>query len=189
MDSVVRSSSPQVAAVNRQISVVALLLLSGQLGSWLSAAEIVVNHIHSVRPDLQVFHMSYDFPRPLPIGTPLQVNQAALTFSSLQHALSWPNYTYLDYYGLTQIEYGIPSLGLPPGDPSLPRIDQPGPAAAFRDNIHLTDDAYLLFAERSFAAYRPLLVPEPSTPAALLILAGGAIGLRRKRCSSTRVDP
>ena len=61
-------------------------LTAGEQASLFAAivddVETVVGHINQIRPDVSIFHLGYDFPRPLPIGTPLQVNQAALTLAN-----------------------------------------------------------------------------------------------------------
>jgi hypothetical protein len=58
-----------------------------------------------------------------------------------------------------------------------------GPEIAFKvnDKIHLTDAAYLLFAQRAFDTYRVALVPEPTSITTLLLAAVGMIGCRRRR--------
>ncbi len=72
--------------------------------------------------------------------------------------------SYGDFNGLTQVEYGFdgvqtspfdPGFPIPPGDPSLPDPQYPGPAFAYADAIHLTPEAFLLLAENQYEAVLP----------------------------------
>jgi len=122
----------------------------------------IVDHILEQRPDLRIYWSSYDFPRPLIIGQPVQVNNASLRFSEAAQALAearGDSLVYGDFNGLTQVAYGFdgvqvssydPAFAIPPGDPSLPDPRYPGPAAAYADPIHLTEEAYLLLAESQY---------------------------------------
>lgn len=51
----------------------------------------IVGHLLEQRPGLRIYWSSYDFPRPLIIGEPLDVNNAALRFSAQAQAFadSW----------------------------------------------------------------------------------------------------
>jgi len=125
----------------------------------------IVEHIFSQRPDIRIYWSSYDFPRPLIIGTPEEVNLASQRFSDQARALADDKgdaLTYGDFNGLTQVEYGFdgvqetafdPAMAIPAGDPSLPDPKYPGPAAAYADLIHLTPDAYLLLANRHYVDF------------------------------------
>lgn len=75
---------------------------------------------------------------------------------------SIPQLTFHNSLGLMQVQYGIPGLGIPAFDPSLPDSTLPSPEVAFADAIHLTPAGYLLFAEEAFDVfYEAQLVPEP----------------------------
>lgn len=125
----------------------------------------IVDHILGQRPDIRIFWSSYDYPRPIFIGTVLEVNNASQRFSAKAQALAetmGDALTYGDFYGLTQVEYGFdgvqdsssdPDFPIPPGDPSLPDPQYPGPAAAFADAIHLTEEAFLLLAEHQYEQF------------------------------------
>lgn len=143
------------------------------LGDINEDVETIISHIGALRPDLEIFHVSYDFIRPLDIGAPEEVNNALLSLAQLHEGIEADNYEYLNFYGLTQLEFGLPELGIPPGHASLPRTDQPGPQEAFADAIHLTGEGYRKLAERSFEAYHGVLVPEP---ASLIVLLAGLLG-------------
>ncbi len=122
----------------------------------------IVGHLLEQRPGLRIYWSSYDFPRPLIIGEPFDVNNAALRFSAQAQAFadSWGDaLVYGDFNGLTQVEYGFdgvqtssydPAFPIPPGDPSLPDPRYPGPAAAYADPIHLTQEAFLLLAASQY---------------------------------------
>ena len=125
----------------------------------------VVDHILGQRPDLRIFWSSYDFPRPLIIGEPVDVNHASLRFSAQAQALAdarGDSLSYGDFYGLSQVEYGFdgvqtspfdPAFPIPAGDPSLPDTQYPSPAVAFADSIHLTEEAFLVLAEKQYEQY------------------------------------
>lgn len=66
--------------------------------------------------------------------------------------------TALSNFGLMQLHYGIPQLGIPPWDPSLPDGQLPGPAVAFADDVHLTRAGYDIFFRKLYADFcAPLL--------------------------------
>ncbi len=115
----------------------------------------IVQHIRSVRPDVEIYHTGYDFLRPILWFSPARVNEVMLDLDSrlLAQASAIPGYTYEGYYGFAQVTYGIPELGIPPGDPSLPRIDLPSPASTFVDEIHYTPAVYGVFADDLYLAY------------------------------------
>ena len=122
----------------------------------------IVDHILGQRPEIRIFWSSYDFPRPLIIGSPEDVNKAAMRFSAEAQTLAeskGDSLSYGDFNGLTQVVYGFdgvqttpfdPDFFIPPGDPSLPDSQYPGPAAAYLDSIHLTPEAYLVLAESQY---------------------------------------
>jgi lysophospholipase L1-like esterase len=166
--------------------------------------ETIVLHIGSERPDVSILLPSYDYPRPLPHGTPLEVNTAAEELASRVQLLaaSIPGATFENSNGLMQVHFGFPTLGIPPFDPTLPRLDLPGPEEAFSDSIHLTAQGYLIFADELYERfYGPALrsgvaqvpaLPGPSgwlLGAVLLALArrrvptgDGRRGDGRRRC-------
>jgi lysophospholipase L1-like esterase len=167
--------------------------------------DTIVKHVRALRPDVQVLQPSYDYPRPLPLGTPLEVNTASEKLAARVQALAdaTPGMSFENLNGLMQLHFGFPSLDIPPFHPSLPRRDLPGPEEAFADAIHLTPQGYVLFAEAltdrfysSFAAAPA--VPALPGPGALLlaaVLAGSArrrvrVAMRRSvRSSSSDVQP
>jgi len=156
------------------------------LGSWnasLSQAEedqliagilddvgAIVDHILEQRPDVRIYWSSYDFPRPLPLGDPIDVNNASLRMSAQAEALAEEKgsaLTYGDFNGLTQVAYGFdgvqhtsfdPDFVIPAGDPSLPDPQYPGPAVAYADQIHLTAEAFLLLAESQYEQFYEALL-------------------------------
>jgi hypothetical protein len=126
----------------------------------------IVDHILQQRPGVRIFWSSYDFPRPLiTVGNPIDVNNASMRFSVLAQALAdskGNSLSYGDFNGLTQVEYGFdgvqasifdPDFPIPAGDPSLPDPQYPGPAPAYFDLIHLTEEAYLLLAEKQYQQF------------------------------------
>jgi hypothetical protein len=110
----------------------------------------IVDHILGQRPEIRIFWSSYDYPRPLIIGSPEEVNKASMRFSVEAQTLAeskGDSLSYGDFNGLTQVVYGFdgvqtspfdPDFVIPPGDPSLPDPQYPGPAVAYLDAIHLT---------------------------------------------------
>jgi len=131
----------------------------------------IVDHILQQRPEIRIFWSSYDFPRPLPIiGQPVEVNNASLRFSAQAKALADAKgdaLNYGDFNGLTQVVYGFdgvqvstydPAFVIPPGDPSLPDPLYPGPAVAYADSIHLTEEAFLVLAEKQYEQFYEALL-------------------------------
>ncbi len=130
----------------------------------------IVDHILQQRPGIRIFWSSYDFPRPLIIGTPQQVNNASQRFSARAQALADEKgraLSYGDFYGLTQVTYGFdgvqnsiydPGFSIPPGDPSLPDTQYPSPAIAYFDDIHLTEEAFLVLAESQYEQFYSALL-------------------------------
>jgi len=130
----------------------------------------IVDHILGQRPEIRIFWSSYDFPRPLIIGEPVDVNHASLRFSAQAQALAdarGDSLSYGDFNGLTQVEYGFdgvqtspfdPAFPIPAGDPSLPDPQYPSPAVAFADSIHLTEEAFLVLAEKQYEQFYQALL-------------------------------
>jgi len=122
----------------------------------------IVDHILDQRPAIRIYWSSYDFPRPLFIGAPVDVNNLSMRFSVRAQALAdskGKSLSYGDFNGLTQVVYGFdgvqttefdPAFPIPPGDPSLPDPRYPGPAPAYADLIHLTAEGYLVLAESQY---------------------------------------
>ena len=134
---------------------------------------------------------SYDYPRPLPLGTPLEVNTAAEELASRVQVLadSIPGATFENLNGLMQLHFGFPTLAIPPFDPSLPRLDLPGPEEAFpvSDPIHLTAEGYLLFADELFDRFYGQALGPAAVPAlpdsAVWALGVLLVALTRRRSS------
>ena len=84
--------------------------------------QTIVQHVLTLRPDVLLLQPSYDYPRPLPSGTPLEVNTAAENLATRIQTLadSIAGMSFENLNGLMQIHFGLPGLGLPPFDPSLP---------------------------------------------------------------------
>jgi lysophospholipase L1-like esterase len=139
--------------------------------------QTIAQHVLTLRPDVLLLQPSYDYPRRLPNGTPLEVNTAAEELSSRMQTLagSTAGMTFENLNGLMQLHFGLPDLGLPPFDPSLPRIDQPSPAEAFVDAIHLTAGGYVIFSQELYDRFYAGVLPPPPVPAlpfpAALLLA------------------
>lgn len=144
--------------------------------SILNDVQTIANHINTVRPDVETFHMGYEYPQPMPPIPVPTINQAILTVSSRQESIVAPNYTYIEFYGLTQEVFGY--NGNSPDGTSDPNF--PGAATAFRDDIHLNQAGYDLYAQAAFDTYRAALVPEPATASFLVTSLLGA-GMRRRR--------
>jgi hypothetical protein len=117
--------------------------------------EDIVLHMLSVRPDVEVFQSGYDFLQPILFFDPARVNEVMLDLDSRLYALAdtIPGYTYEGYYGFAQINYGMPELGIPPFDPSLPDASLPSPASTFVDEIHYTPAVYGVFADDLYVAF------------------------------------
>lgn len=87
--------------------------------------------------------------------------------------------TVINTHGLMQRRFGLAGLGIPAGDPRLPDSTLPGPEPAFADPIHLTDEAYKIYADYLFqrfyrAALSPPIIGKPD-------LRVGAIGANQAR--------
>jgi len=130
-------------------------IVNSLLNRVVGDTEDIVRHIQSMRPDVEIYHTGYDFLRPILFFSPARVNEVMLDLDSRLRALAdtIPGYTYEGYYGFAQVTYGIPELGIPPGDPSLPRIDLPSPQSTFIDEIHYTPAVFEVFADDLYVAY------------------------------------
>jgi len=128
----------------------------------LADVTTIVNHILQQRPEIRIYWSSYDYPRPLFIGTPEEVNLASQRFALRAEALALSKgaaLTYGNFNGMTQVVYGFdgvqvtifdPAVAIPAGDPSLPDPKFPGPSTAYADPIHLTAEAYLMLAGKQY---------------------------------------
>lgn len=158
--------------------------------SWSSIYDdisTIVNHILSIRPDIQIYHTAYDY-------FPASVADFGITFQQLNTAFApgategqlladaTPRMTFYDARGLMQTQFGIPELGIPANDPSLPDPTLPSPASSFVDPIHLTTAGYAVFAQEAFDVFyeSQLSIPEPST-LLLGVMAGAGMLVRRRR--------
>jgi len=144
--------------------------------------ETIAAHIVAQRPDIEVLYSSYTYARPSALGTPLEVNTVLEELQSRVDARlqNIPRATAYNFYGLMQTLWGQSEFGLPPGDPSLPDINLPGPPEAFIDDIHLTLDlgqgggpfGYDQLADEQFSVfYASRLVPEPGAFVLLVFAA------------------
>jgi len=140
----------------------------------------IVNHILSIRPDVEIYHPTYDyFPASTVAGltTSTRANSAFdnMAIEAQTLADSIPQLTFHNSLGLMQVQYGIPGMGIPAFDPSLPDTTLPSPEVAFADAIHLTSAGYQLFAEEAFDVfYAAELVPEPT---AFVLASVGLFGM------------
>jgi hypothetical protein len=133
--------------------------------------EIVVDHIFSLRPDIQILWKSFEFPRPISRGTPVEINNFQITMDKqrAQFAATKPGLSFVDVKGTLQVAYGFdgvqhtqfdPSFVIPPGDPSLPDPGFPSPFEAFLPNDlwHKTPEGYRLLTQAQYDLfYEPLL--------------------------------
>ncbi len=170
--------------------------------------ETIVDHILTTAPGVLIFWSSYDYPRPLALGTPTQVNAASANFQTYAQALDTAKgsvLTAIDFSGLMQVSYGFdgvqhtvydPPFVIPPGDPSLPDPTLPSPNAAHTDSIHLTGAGYLIFAEEQYLQFYSLYFGSTPVPTiapfgqAVWVLAlavsGAAASARRGRVAARR---
>jgi len=142
-------------------------LIAGIIGN----IETVVDHIISLRPDIQILWSTYDFPRPVDNVSPLEMNTFLITFAEKisQFAMSKPNVSVVDLNGTLQLAFGFdgvkhtpfdPAVVIPPGDPSLPDPRYPSPFEPFLSNDawHMIPDGYKALAQAQFEGYyAPLL--------------------------------
>jgi hypothetical protein len=136
--------------------------------------EIVVDHILSLRPGIQILWSSYDFPRPVNIGKPPEVNAfiVRMTEQMEQFAMTRPNLSVVNLNGALQLAFGFdgvqrtaydPGVVIPPGDNSLPDPGYPSPFAPFlpNDAWHLKSEGYKALAQVQYDEfYAPLLSGE-----------------------------
>lgn len=124
---------------------------------------IIVDHILAIRPQIQVVWSSYDYLRPIQLGSPAQINAvfdklaaAAAEFAQTRGAQVHT----VNIVGTLQKTYGFdgvqhtsfdPPNPIPPGDPSLPNPALPSPFPAFppNDPTHpiVTANRYLATAQ------------------------------------------
>jgi hypothetical protein len=134
----------------------------------------MADHVLSLRPDLQILWSSYDFPRPVNNGSPLEINTFLITFAERlsQFAMSKPGVSFVDVNGSLQAAFGFdgqqysaadPAYVIPPGDPSLPNPGFPSPLQPFmrNDSWHLKSEGYKALAQAQFDGfYSSLLAGE-----------------------------
>ena len=130
-------------------------IVNSLLNRVVGDTEDIVRHILAVRPDVEVYQSGYDFLQPILFFDPARVNEVMLDLDSRLYALAdtIPGYTYEGYYGFAQIHYGMPELGIPPYDPSLPDASLPSPASTFVDEIHYTPAVYEVFADDLYVSF------------------------------------
>jgi hypothetical protein len=136
--------------------------------------ETVVDHILSLRPDIQILWSSYDFPRPLRSGTPTEVNAFLVKMSKrmAQFAATKPGLSFVDINGTLQVAYGFdgvqhsrfdPDFVTPPGDPSLPDPNYPSPFGPFLpdDAWHLVPSGWKALAQAQYDGFYATLLDVP----------------------------
>lgn len=130
-------------------------IVNSLLNRVVGDTEDIVRHMLAVRPDVEVYQSGYDFLRPILFFDPARVNEVMLDLDSRLYALAdtIPGYTYEGYYGFAQINFGMPELGIPPFDPSLPDASLPSPASTFVDEIHYTPAVYEVFADDLYVSF------------------------------------
>ncbi|MEM8758139.1 MAG: GC-type dockerin domain-anchored protein [Planctomycetota bacterium] len=130
-------------------------IVNSLLSRVVGDTETIVREILLLRPEAEVYHTGYDFLRPILFFSPARVNEVMLDLDARLIALAdtIPGYTYEGFYGFAQLTFGIPELGIPPGDPSLPRLDLPSPASTFVDEIHYTPAVYRVMADELVERY------------------------------------
>jgi hypothetical protein len=133
--------------------------------------ETIVDHIFSIRPDVQILWPSYDFTRPFDLGTPTEINAVQIQMAELamQLAMAKSGLNFVDLMGTLQVTYGFdgiqhtpfdPSSPIPAGDPSLPDSTLPSPYEAFNpgDWAHPNTAGYKVLAQAQYELfYEPLL--------------------------------
>jgi len=128
--------------------------------------EVGVDHIFSLRPDIQILWSSTDFPRPVDRGLPVQINTFLITFAEQRahFAATKPGLSFVDLNGTLQVTYGFdglqhtrfdPGYVIPPGDPSLPDRSLPSPFEPFKpkDNWHLIPSGYKAVAQAQYDGF------------------------------------
>jgi hypothetical protein len=133
--------------------------------------EVVVDHILSQRPDIQIVLNSFEFPRPYGRGTPVEINTFLITMDEkrAKFAATKPGLSFVDVKGTLQVAYGFdgvqhtpfdPGFVIPPGDPSLPDPGLPSPYEPFIPNepFHKTPEGNRALAQAYYDKfYGPLL--------------------------------
>jgi hypothetical protein len=133
--------------------------------------EVVVDHIFSLRPDIQIMWKSFEFPRPYGRGTPAEINAFMITMDEqrAQFAATRAGLIFVDVKGTLQVAYGFdgvqhtpfdPAYVIPPGDPSLPDPGLPSPFEAYIPNepFHKTPEGNKVVARTLYDLfYEPLL--------------------------------
>ena len=133
--------------------------------------SIVVDHIHSMRPDVQILWSGYDFPRPILISgshyrDPANTNAFLIRLAEQMKllAMATPGLSFVDLNGTLQVTFGFdgikhtpfdPGVVIPPGDPSLPNSGYPSPFEPFLpdDAWHLKSHGYKTLAQAQFDGF------------------------------------
>jgi hypothetical protein len=138
-----------------------------------SCMETVFDHLLSIHPEAQIVWSSYDYLRPIRLGSPPQINSLFDKLASAQTRVARARGSavhVVDIVGTLQRSYGFdgvqysvydPPNPIPPGDPSLPDPSLPSPHQAFRprDPTHPTSEANRVLATAQYEKlYRSLLV-------------------------------
>ncbi len=136
--------------------------------------EIVVDHILTQRPDIQILWKSFEFPRPFGLGTPVQINTFLITMDEqrAQFAATKPGLSFVDVKGSLQVAYGFdgiqhtqfdPPFVIPPGDPSLPDPGLPSPFEPMIPNepFHKTPEGYRVLAQAQYDLFYDHLLNSP----------------------------
>jgi len=131
----------------------------------------VVDHIRSLRPDVQILWSGYDFPRPIPLSSNSYRNPAITNAFLIRLAeqmkllaMATPGLSFVDLNGTLQVTFGFdgikytpfdPDVVIPPGDPSLPNPDFPSPFPPFLPDAlwHLTSSGYKALAQAQFEGF------------------------------------
>lgn len=141
--------------------------------------EIIVAHIHSIRPNARIALSIYDY---VPAGFNSQL--AFFTQAMINHSTTLGSYFVINNLGVLHHAFGYPgefgpgTTPLPGGFPDyVPLLggdpNFPGSPAAFDDAIHPNDASYVRLAEHAIDEfYAAWLAPTP-VPA----LGPGAVGL------------
>jgi len=135
--------------------------------SIIEHTDSVINHILSIRPDIQILWTTGEYFRPHHLGTPAEVNGSHDKLATLAQEYAagrQSNLTFLHWNGLFQITYGFdgvahsiydPDYVIPAGDPSLPNPDFPSPYQAYPESrpAHPTQQSYKVMAQTLYEQF------------------------------------
>ncbi len=156
------------------------------ISQTVSATTSVLTQIAS-SSSAEILFSGYDYvPNPPAGSTPALANLLIDLFLDgvAQNVAADPllasRVTVVDTHGLMQVAFGIPQLGIAPGDPSLPDATLSGPDAAFADSIHLTPAGYDVYADALYGAFYASVLPEPGVATfGVVVLAAWVVHRRR----------